>query len=168
MAESLQFGIVSSSDMYYFCDAMVRAVEESGRESDYFQKHHLFAEGSVKNSDSYREAEELIRSCHGAAGGRILIDASIHAEYTNTLQSMEEVADLAKKYNVNMHVHVSETKDEHENCKAKYRKHRPVCCAIWELLMCLLRQPTAYGQRNRYGDLPRKKALRWLPVRSAI
>ena len=122
MAESLQFGIVSSSDMYYFCDAMVRAVEESGAKANISRSITSFAEGSVKNSDSYREAEELIRSCHGAAGGRILIDASIHAEYTNTLQSMEEVADLAKKYNVNMHVHVSETKDEHENCKAKYRK----------------------------------------------
>ena len=118
-----EFGIVSSSDMYYFCDAMVRAVEESGAKANISRSITSFAEGSVKNSDSYREAEELIRSCHGAAGEQ---DSSsmpaFHAEYTNTLQSMEEVADLAKKYNVNMHVHVSETKDEHENCKAKYRK----------------------------------------------
>ena len=66
---------------------------------------------------------------------------------------------FAKKYNVNMHVHVSETKDEHENCKAKYRKTPPVCCAIWELLMCLLRQPTAYGQRNRIWRSSAKKGV---------
>lgn len=30
IAESLRFGIVSSSDMYYFVDDMVRAVRESG------------------------------------------------------------------------------------------------------------------------------------------
>lgn len=122
MAESLQFGIVSSSDMYYFCDAMVRAVEESGAKANISRSITSFTEGSVKNSDSYREAEALIRNCHKAADGRIRIDASIHAEYTNTLQSMQDVSDLAKKYGVNMHVHVSETKDEHENCKKKYAK----------------------------------------------
>ena len=30
MAESLKFGIVSTSDMYYFCDDMARAVADSG------------------------------------------------------------------------------------------------------------------------------------------
>ncbi len=30
IAESLRFGIVSSTDMYYFCDDMARAVLESG------------------------------------------------------------------------------------------------------------------------------------------
>ena len=114
MAESLRFGIVSSSDMYYFCDDMVRAVEESGAKANISRSITSFAEGSVKNNDSYREAEALIRDYHGAAEGRILIDASIHAEYTNTVTSMTEVADLAKKYGVNMHVHVSETKQEHE------------------------------------------------------
>ena len=100
MAESLRFGIVSSSDMYYFCDDMVRAVEESGAKANISRSITSFAEGSVKNNDSYREAEALIRDYHGAAEGRILIDASIHAEYTNTVTSMTEVADLAKKYDL--------------------------------------------------------------------
>lgn len=125
MAESLRFGIVSSSDMYYFCDDMVRAVEESGAKANISRSITSFAEGSVKNNDSYREAEALIRDYHGAAEGRILIDASIHAEYTNTVTSMTEVADLAKKYGVNMHMHVSETKQEHEECKARHGGRTP-------------------------------------------
>ena len=38
---------------------------------------------------------------------------------------MTEVADLAKKYGVNMHVHVSETKQEHEECKARHGGRTP-------------------------------------------
>ena len=125
LAESFRFGIVSTSDMYYFCDDMVRAVEESGAKANISRSITSFAEGSVKNNDSYREAEALIRDYHGAAEGRILIDASIHAEYTNTVTSITEVADLAKKYGVNMHVHVSETKQEHEECKARHGGRTP-------------------------------------------
>ena len=125
MAESLRFGIVSSNDMYYFCDAMVRAVDESGAKANISRSITSFAEGSVKNNDSYKEAEALIRDMHKAADGRILIDASIHAEYTNTVVSMTEVADLAKKYGVNMHVHVSETMSEHEECKQRHGGRTP-------------------------------------------
>ncbi len=125
MAESLRFGIVSSSDMYYFCDDMVRAVEECGAKANISRSITSFAEGSVKGNDSYKEAEALIRDCHGAADGRILIDASIHAEYTNTETSMREVAELAARYGVNMHVHVSETRLEHEECKQRHGGRTP-------------------------------------------
>lgn len=125
MAESLRFGIVSSSDMYYFCDDMVRAVADSGAKANISRSITSFAEGSVKNNDSYKEAEALIRDAHGAADGRILIEASIHAEYTNTVTSMTEVADLAKKYGVGMHIHISETEQEHEECKARHGGKTP-------------------------------------------
>ncbi len=125
IAESLRFGIVSSSDMYYFCDDMVRAVGESGAKANISRSITSFAEGSVKNSDSYKEAERLICDAHGAFDGRLRADASIHAEYTNTVTSMEEVADLAKKYGVNMHVHVSETRTEHEECKKRHGGKTP-------------------------------------------
>lgn len=35
MAESLKFGIVSTSDMYYFCDDMARAVADSGTRTTF-------------------------------------------------------------------------------------------------------------------------------------
>ena len=125
MAESLRVGIVSSSDMYYFCEDMVRAVEKSGAKANISRSIVSFGEGSVQQMPSFREAEEFIRRYHGAADGRILADASIHAEYTNTVTSMTEVAALARQYGVNMHVHVSETKDEHEACKARHGGRTP-------------------------------------------
>ncbi len=88
MAESIRFGIVSTSDMYYFCDDMVKAVAESGAKANISRSITSFAEGSVTQNDSYREAVALAEQYHRAENGRILVDASVHAEYTNTETSI--------------------------------------------------------------------------------
>ena len=126
MAESARFGIVSSSDMYYFCEDMARAVADSGAKANISRSITSFTEGSVKNADSYLEAVALAEQFHGAADGRLLIDASIHAEYTNTEQSILDVAEYASLYGLNMHVHISETKSEHEECKQRHGGRTPV------------------------------------------
>ena len=126
MAESARFGIVSTSDMYYFCEDMVRAVEESGAKANISRSITSFTEGSVRDAESFREAVALAENCHGAANGRILVDASVHAEYTNTSDSIRDVADYALEYGLNMHVHVSETKAEHEECKQRHQGKTPV------------------------------------------
>ncbi len=126
MAESARFGIVSSSDMYYFCEDMARATIDSGAKANISRSITSFAEGSVKEADSYKEAVELAENFHGAAGGRILIDASVHAEYTNTEASISDVAEYASKYGLNMHVHISETKEEHKECMQRHEGRTPV------------------------------------------
>lgn len=126
MAESARFGIVSTSDMYYFCEDMVRAVQESGAKANISRSITSFAEGSVRGTDSYREAVALAENYHGAADGRVLVDASIHAEYTNTMDSIRDVADYALEYGINMHIHISETKAEHEECKQRHEGKTPV------------------------------------------
>lgn len=126
MAESLRFGIVSSSDMYYFCDDMARAVIESGAKANISRSITSFEPGTIIGNERYREAESLFDNYHGADDGKILVDASIHAEYTNTEQSMMEVADFAKERGINMHVHISETQSEHEECKQRHGGRTPV------------------------------------------
>lgn len=126
MAESARFGIVSSSDMYYFSEDMVRAVLDSGAKANISRSITMFADGSIKGMDSYKEAVELAKNYHGAGDGRVLVDASIHAEYTNTVQSMREVAEYASEYGLNMHVHISETKSEHEECMQRHGGRTPV------------------------------------------
>lgn len=126
IAESLRFGIVSTSDMYYFCDDMARAFMDSCAKANISRSITSFEEGSVKNNDSYKEAVCFAREYHGAADGKILVDASIHAEYTNTETSIKEVAEYASEYGLNMHVHVSETKSEHEECKQRHGGRTPV------------------------------------------
>ena len=46
--------------------------------------------------------------------------ASVHAEYTSTYPLWDALGEYAYNNHIGMHVHLSETKDEHEQCKERY------------------------------------------------
>ena len=125
MAESIRFGIVSSSDMYYFTEDMVRAVLDSGAKNNISRAISNPFGTPVSELPSIREMRESVRF-NGLGNGRIKIDASLHAEYTSDEATARAVADFAKEDNLNMHVHVSETKLEHEECKERREGRTPV------------------------------------------
>ena len=122
MAEGMRFGIVSHSDMYYFLDDMVRATDESGCKANISRAVTEFGDGDPWETVRLKEMKDTYERLNGAADGRINIDISIHAEYTNSLRAMQAVADYCNQVGGLMHVHVSETKSEHEECKSKYGK----------------------------------------------
>ncbi|MBQ6496238.1 MAG: amidohydrolase [Firmicutes bacterium] len=123
MAESLQYGIVSTSDMYYFCDDMVRAVIDSGAKANISRSITNFTGEPAESLESFREMKDLYRDCHNAEGGRIKIDMSLHAEYTSNPQTAKALADYAKEIeDTVMHIHVSETATEHAECIARHGK----------------------------------------------
>ena len=119
MAESLRYGIVSSSDMYYFIPDMVSAVADSGAKANISRAVANPMGLPIEKLPSMDEARAAIQQYHGVENGRILMDASIHAEYTSNEETVRAVADLAKETGVRMHVHLSETKSEHEECKVR-------------------------------------------------
>ena len=125
MAESIRFGIVSSSDMYYFTEDMVRAVDESGAKNNISRAISNPFGTPVEELPSIREMRDSVRF-NGSSCGRIKIDASLHAEYTSDETTARAVAEFAKEENLNMHVHVSETKLEHEECKERRGGRTPV------------------------------------------
>lgn len=116
MAESFRYGIVSTSDMYYFCEDVAQAVLESGAKANISRSIVNFGGADPKGLVSMREAEDLYRKCHNAGGGRVKVDASLHAEYTSDFATAQAVADFAKAHGIISHIHVSETKTEHEEC----------------------------------------------------
>lgn len=120
MAESVRFGIVSSSDMYYFCDDVARAVIDSGAKANISRAITQFTDEDLYKTERFREAEKLYRDFNGAADGRIIADMSIHAEYTSNPQVVRQLAEYTKQLGANMHIHVSETKKEHEECKQRH------------------------------------------------
>lgn len=122
IAESLRFGIVSTTDMYYFCDRMAEAVLESGAKNNISRGVTCFTGQGLWELEAFRESKELFDTYHGAGGGRIRIDMSLHAEYTSTPRVAEELAAFARETGAGMHVHISETKEEHEACKARHGK----------------------------------------------
>ncbi len=121
IAEAIRTGTTSVSDMYYFCDDICQAVQESGIKANISRSCVLFTDPI---EDDFRfdthqgcsETAELFEKWHKADDGRIKIDMSIHAEYTSNYLLWEALSDFAKEKEAAMQVHVSETKSEHEQC----------------------------------------------------
>lgn len=125
-AESLRFGIVSSTEMYYFMDDMAKAVIDSGVKANLSRAIVNFDDSDVRKLPSFQEMEHAFEEYHNACDGRIKIDASIHGEYTSNHLAVSAVADYARQNGLRAHVHVSETKLEHEECKARHGGKTPV------------------------------------------
>ncbi|MDO4395572.1 MAG: amidohydrolase [Clostridia bacterium] len=121
MAESVKYGIVSSSDMYYFIPDMVKAVADSGMKANISRSIANPMGIPYDELPSIGEAKESLQF-HGMENGRILIDTSLHAEYTNNVETATRLAELTKEAGAIMHVHCSETEFEHKECIKRHGK----------------------------------------------
>ena len=121
MAESLKFGIVSTSDMYYFCEDMAEAVAECGAKSNISRSVTNITGEDPQTLTSIKENTDFYNKYHNTADGRIRVDMSLHGEYTSDARTARVLADCARDAgDVIMHVHLSETKLEHEECKQRH------------------------------------------------
>jgi len=117
MAESLKYGIVSSSDMYYFCDDMARAVIESGAKANISRSITNPMGADPETLVSMQEMKDFYNDFHGVADGRVKVDMSLHAEYTSNRETACALAEYTKTIgDTIMHVHLSETELEHKEC----------------------------------------------------
>ena len=122
IAEALRFGTTSVSDMYYFCDEICQAVAESGIKANISRGTSMFL-GDDFCFDTFPACQELVAlkdKWHNYDQGRIRIEASIHAEYTSTYQLWDALAEYAVNNGLQLQVHLSETKKEHDACVEKY------------------------------------------------
>ena len=123
LMEMIAGGTVSFSDMYFFPDQTAAAVLDAGMKANLCRVVQAFPfdpEGAAQNR--INESLALFDSMHGAGDGRLLIDFSIHAEYTCNARVTEAYAACCREKGGNMHIHISETVKEHEACKEKYGK----------------------------------------------
>ncbi len=121
-AEMIQNGIVSASDMYFFCDDTVRAFGEAGMKGNISRSVVSFDDTPILQNSRFVEAKALFDTYHNAYDGRIKIDFSLHAEYTNTPYTVSALAEAVANTGANMQIHLSETQSEHTECIARYGK----------------------------------------------
>ncbi len=118
MAEMLRFGTTSFSDMYFCQPAVARAAERIGIKANLCNAVLALGDSYVFEKDrAVIETEELLKE-YGAKGP-IRADVSIHAEYTSPPEIWRRVHAWAKETGVVTHIHLSETKSEHEECIAR-------------------------------------------------
>jgi 5-methylthioadenosine/S-adenosylhomocysteine deaminase len=122
LAESIRFGIISTTDMYNFCDEIARAFGEAKVKGNIGRAILSFTDEELRETERFRECESLFKEYHNSFDGRIKIDMSLHAEYTSNPKTVRQLAEYTKEIGARMHVHVSETKFEHEECKKRHGK----------------------------------------------
>ena len=121
IAEMIRNGTVSFSDMYFFLDDTARAVEESGVKANLSRSIVSFdPDIDCENDSRIKEAIDVFDRLNGKADGRIKIDMSLHAEYTNVEKCCRYLGEIAKARGTGMQVHVSETAKEHDECIARH------------------------------------------------
>lgn len=126
IAEMLRFGIVSTSDMYFFSDDMLQAFLETGAKCNFSRGITCFDDRHYHQLPSYSENQHLIRDYHNANNGQIQIELSIHGEYTNTQRTICEISQHAKEAGLGLHIHVSETEKEHRECMERHNGMTPI------------------------------------------
>ena len=125
LAEMIATGTTCIVDMYMKTGTIAQQVMDAGISANlscgglYFGDPKDF---SPDKCSDCRNQEELMQQWHGAGDGQILVDASIHAEYTSSAPLWQWTADFAQKNKLGMHVHISETKLEHEQSLQRHGK----------------------------------------------
>ncbi len=125
VAELLQAGVTCVADMYNFCDDIAEVVLATGINANLSRGVLCFdPEATPENLEGVQETLALIDQYHGANGGQIRVNGSLHGEYTSFLlpKLWEYMAKLSADREISMHIHVSETLSEHEECKARHGK----------------------------------------------
>ena len=124
VAEMIAGGTVSFTDMYYFMDTVADVAFETGvlanvsnavvgPDKDLYDFHKDNVHGqTLRAIDKYHNKED----------GRVRIDASIHGVYTSHPPAWAQVMEFTHKHGLDMHVHLSETRTEHEGCIKAYGK----------------------------------------------
>lgn len=120
IAEAVAAGTVSFTDMYFHEPDLAELCLEIGVMGNLSNGAMSF-DGSYnrENDRAWHEMVALVEHYHNR-GGLVKADACIHAEYTSNPAVWETIGGFAKEKGLNMHLHLSETRAEHEGCVAKY------------------------------------------------
>jgi 5-methylthioadenosine/S-adenosylhomocysteine deaminase len=120
ITEMIRSGTTCFSDMYWHTKTIGECVEKSGIRAA-LSTPLLDVMGPDQRGRLLREGEEMINRFKDSE--RITPFLGPHAPYTCSEELLLAVKDLGEKYDVGVHVHVSETQNEVENLKKNKGMH---------------------------------------------
>ena len=116
--EMIRSGTTYFNDMYWYADAIARAVDELGIRA------HLASVFIDHGSDEVarRWREDVLRNVErrDGFGSRLQLSLAPHAIYTVSSENLEWLGRLARDHNLILHIHLSETRGEVEECLAEH------------------------------------------------
>jgi len=118
LCEMARNGTVAINDMYFYCKGIARAVQQSGHRA-------VIARGTVDPTPetgerTFEDALYIFKKFNHV--DRIKVYMGPHAQYTASNDLLKRIAEKAKELKTGIHMHISETKREHEKCVAEHGK----------------------------------------------
>lgn len=121
MLEMIASGTTAFTDMYMGAAYCAPAILAAGMKANLCRPLQSF--DPVEEPMTCRRMREMLalyEAWNGAGNGRIVVDFSVHAEYTCTEKMVRAAAEEAQKRGAGLHIHLSETEAEQQNCIEKY------------------------------------------------
>lgn len=113
IGEMIKSGTTTYADMYFFMNDVARATDESGMRG-------VLARGMAgvapTAEQALTESRAFYREWHNQAEGRITVMLGPHAPYTCPSDYLKRVVSLSEELGAEIHIHLSETKGEVEDC----------------------------------------------------
>jgi len=120
MLEALRTGTTTIFDMYFFEERIAEAAERIGIRALLSSS---IIDGETPETKNWREAlnvaENFVKKWKGKSK-RVIPSFGPHAPYTVGPEAMEATAEAASRYNVPVHIHLSEDSREVEQIKHTY------------------------------------------------
>lgn len=125
--EYLSGGITAAFDMYFEPEAVSTAAKDMG--------FRLTMCGSANNFGT--TPDKMFSFYQKFKNSHEFIDYKLgfHAEYTNSIENMKAIAEMAREYKAPVYTHMSETLREHEECIERHGKTPAALFAelgLWE------------------------------------
>lgn len=118
-AEQIRSGVTTFNDMYYFEDDIAQAAADAGMRAVCGQSVMKYPAPDASSFEvSLTMAREFIKKWKGHP--LIVPAVAPHAPYSTTPEILRTCADLAKEFDVPLHIHISETAFEVETMRKEH------------------------------------------------
>lgn len=119
MAEMIRSGTTAFADMYIHMNEVAAAVQETGMRAS-LTRGLVFMEDD--GGRRLAEAMDLIKTWSGGADGRITTMLGPHSPYLCPPEPLREVIGLAEQYDIPVHIHLAETREEVVKIRSRYNQ----------------------------------------------
>ena len=119
--EMIKSGTTCFNDQYFMTDSIIKAVLETGLRT-HCTRTLMDISGGME--ERLKELEELISNYKD--NEMITINVGVHSLYTCTKECVQKAVELAKKYNLYIHMHFAENSKELEDINKLHNTNSPI------------------------------------------
>lgn len=119
LAELVRGGVTCFADMYFNMNAVAEATVRSGLRAKLTRGLVFDGPGDLVKLEQSRQ---LHHDWHGRGSGLISVDIGPHAVYTCAPEYLEKCIRLSEELDTSIHMHLSESRKEVDDCRKLYGK----------------------------------------------